>query len=609
MNRTGFALAIGLTLISGAARAQTGPMPGGGTTPTGQEEADKPDGVAEAAPKTPGLLPTTPTLPPPKGKRKKLELFELDGYFRMRLDYFKNLNLGFSDDEPGGSPFPRTLGCHDAVIDEDMPGTEGPTSDADRPCEDSVKSTNIRLRLEPTVNVNETTSVHFQVDVLDNLVLGTQPSGNPGQTSPLGAFEDDQDPPEAGKNWATDSIRVKRAWAEVQTPLGIIKFGRQPSHWGLGIYQNSGGEDPINGGYDYDGDYGDDVDRISFSTLIPGTKLRGALAFDWPINGISSGQTDNAARGGQPWDLDDNDDVTQWTLVMSRMDAPSDFADAVDRGELAINYGVYFSYRTQGWDYTGTDIGTAFDPNAFVPRASTMYIPDAWVKLAVGKVLIEAEMVGAVGNIDRVSDLDDPEGSSLDASLRVLTLGGVARASARALDDKLRFGFELGGASGDQYDNDPQGSTHISDATLTPDGSDHTLTRFQLDRDYKVDLILWRELVGAVTNAVYGKPWLSYELTKTIGFKVANVTSFALRPIATPGNDSLYGTEFDADVMYSSSAFSAGLAYGFFVPLAGMDHPADGENMEEDGLGFDYDTNSGNAGNAHTLQMRLVVKF
>ena len=72
----GLGLAITLTLVPGAVRAQVGPgTPGGGGA---QPEEDKPDGVAEAAPKTPGLLPTTPTLPPPKGKRNKFELFELE---------------------------------------------------------------------------------------------------------------------------------------------------------------------------------------------------------------------------------------------------------------------------------------------------------------------------------------------------------------------------------------------------------------------------------------------------------------------------------------------------------------------------------------------------
>src|SRR5687768_5767668 len=53
-----------------------GPMGGGGPQqPAGD---DKKEGVAEAAPKTPGLLPTTPALPSPKGRRKRWKLFEID---------------------------------------------------------------------------------------------------------------------------------------------------------------------------------------------------------------------------------------------------------------------------------------------------------------------------------------------------------------------------------------------------------------------------------------------------------------------------------------------------------------------------------------------------
>src|SRR5437867_833235 len=82
----------------GLAEAQISPGgfggPGGGQQPSGEE---KKEGVAEAAPKTPGLLPTTPALPPSKGRRKKWKLFELDGYYRVRTDWFKNFHLGFVD--------------------------------------------------------------------------------------------------------------------------------------------------------------------------------------------------------------------------------------------------------------------------------------------------------------------------------------------------------------------------------------------------------------------------------------------------------------------------------------------------------------------------------
>src|SRR4051794_4787151 len=73
-----------LVELLGAQPAQAQISPGGGGLNPGmspsQQSAteDKKTGVAEAAPKTPGLLPTTPALPAPKGRRKRWKLLELD---------------------------------------------------------------------------------------------------------------------------------------------------------------------------------------------------------------------------------------------------------------------------------------------------------------------------------------------------------------------------------------------------------------------------------------------------------------------------------------------------------------------------------------------------
>jgi hypothetical protein len=179
-----------------------GPMGGGMGGPTQPSGDEKKEGVAEAAPKTAGLLPTTPALPPPTGRRKRWKLFELDGYYRLRTDWLKNFNLGFVDDPAlGGAPFPRALGCTSLAISH--------------PCDNSLSSANMRLRLEPTFNLDEGTAVHVQADVYDNLVLGSTPTGldlgagySTTNLPPVGAFSEGQDPPEAGKNGDRDAILV-----------------------------------------------------------------------------------------------------------------------------------------------------------------------------------------------------------------------------------------------------------------------------------------------------------------------------------------------------------------------------------------------------------------
>ncbi|MDB4953852.1 MAG: hypothetical protein JWO36_1421 [Myxococcales bacterium] len=611
---------VGITVLSQVAEAQMspggmGPGMGGPQTPSAEE---KKEGVAEAAPKAPGLLPTTPALPPPKGRRKRWKLFELGGYYRMRTDWFKNFNLGFIDNPAlGGAPFARALSCSSTVLNH--------------PCDDTLSSTNMRLRLEPVFNLDEGTSVHVQADILDNLVLGSTPTGevlNGAYTStnppPVSAFGTTQTVPEAGINSDRSSILIKRAWAEVAVPLGILKLGRMPNHWGMGIYANSGGYNPFDGTYDYDGDYGDTVDRVSFSALIPGTALRAMVASDWNISRLVSNQqaTTNKGNEGHPFNLDNPDDMNSWVGVISKLDSPQDFRDALDRGESVLNYGVYFEYKTQGWDDNLTNFNinaptVPFDPAAhYVPRDLKTYTASLWGKLAVGDVQLESELVGQFGNI-RLED--QGIATSTSGLTKIRKLGGAARLTWRGVEGKLRLGIEGGFATGDQWDNTPQGNTNVAFANRIGDPSvcnlQHTctLTQFMFNREYKVDLILWRRLFGAVTNAAYAKPFLQYDLTKSIMFKIANITSFAMKPVSTPGNGSVYGTEFDMDLGYSSQRLFAGISYGVLFPFGAMAHPVD--DTTAGGAGFGYGTdangipNTGDPGTAHTIQTRFVLAF
>jgi len=603
-------------LVAGvpAASAQIGPGggPGGGAGGPSGPGADKKEGVAEAAPKTPGLLPTTPALPPPKSRRKRWKLLELDGYYRMRTDWFKNFNLGFPDqaaraDNLGGSPFPKPLGCRSSLVTD---------------CGNSLSSANMRLRLEPTINLDEGTSVHIQADLLDNLVLGSTPSdqsyaavpaGTTAPTPPIGAFGNGtQAPVSQGVNSDRSAVQVKRAWGEVALPLGVLKFGRMPNQWGMGIVHNGGGADPINGGYDYDADYGDTVDRASFSLLIPGTNLRAMIASDWNMTRLVSNQTTaNKGNEGHPFDLDDKDDINSWVGVISRMDSPQEFKDTIDRGEAAFNYGVYFEYKTQSWDYdtTGFVIGGTGDlPGSgsphYLPRNLKTYSPDVWAKFGLGRFTLEAEAVAQIGSADVLTNVTDSTGTLTTFHIR--KFGGAGRMTWRGVDGKLRLGLESGFASGDQWDNTPQGATNLAYANELGDPtSDTKLTQFAFNRDYKVDMILWRHLIGAVSNAGYIKPFIQYDFTKGITFKVSNISSFALKSVATPGNSAMYGTEFDGDLGYSNGGLFVGVSYGVLFPLGAMNHPAE---LYTDPTTGDT-SNTGSASTAHTVQSRFVLAF
>ncbi len=104
----------------------------------------------------------------------------------------------------------------------------------------------------------------------------------------------------------------KRVWAEVQTPVGLLSFGRMPSEWGLGIMANAGGG--------IDEDFGDTVDRIQFA-LPPVSTPIGRLTFvpilDFDQEGALYRQP-YAARGtGQPFDAESGDDGRTYGLKVA----------------------------------------------------------------------------------------------------------------------------------------------------------------------------------------------------------------------------------------------------------------------------------------------------
>ena len=615
----GLVVAGVLTVMAAPAFAQMGGGMGGGGMggggmggmgggQPGGPEPEKKAGVAEAAPKTATILPTTPILPAPTEQRKRWKLLELDGYFRTRSVWDKNFNLGFRDsDTLGGSPFPQPTGCAASASAGTLVSTV--------PCGNSLHSTNIQMRLMPTFNVSEGTSIHTEIDLLNNLVLGSTPEGfalNPANSTtvttsklPLSGLSSTQVAPVAGVNNIVDSIAVRRVWAEVALPIGTLQVGRMPNQWGMGISENAGGYDPNTGVFDYDANYGDTVDRAQFSALIPGTKLRASIAADWISSGITASLGgENPGRGGQDFALDPNIATSEYVFTLGKYDTPQEFKDTVERGELALNFGIYAAYRTQDWDYaySNVNIGAATDASRIINRGYSDYHPDLWAKLGYRGLTLEGELVGDIGTINDLSDY------SLTGSFNIRQFGGVGRATYSALDGRLRFGIETGFATGDQWDNTPQGSTYYTKNNVFGGAGDNDLTQFSFNRDYHVDLILWRELYGTVTNAIYAKPFMQFDLTKNITFKQTNVTSFALKPVATPGNAAPLGIEFDSDLGYSGHGIFAGLSFGVLFPLAGLSHPSDLSG--NGGTGFNYDiTNQGDAGTAYTIQSRLVVVF
>ncbi|MEI6789829.1 MAG: hypothetical protein WCK42_01460, partial [Myxococcaceae bacterium] len=211
----------------------------------------------------------------------KLNFLELNGYFRTRLNVLNRCDLGTYvpvDRLSGEQVGQGTSGCP-VPVSYNNPENFGKNS-ADRPS--TLFGSDLRLRIEPTINVNEDIRIKGQVDVLDNIVLGSGSGLYWNPSYPYSFLSSTQyDLP--------GYLRVKRAWAEINTPVGEIRFGRMPINFGLGLLYNSGNQ--------ITNDYGDNVDGLMFATQVWGHYL---------IPGVFVSSTAQTQRGGGLGSLGDN---------------------------------------------------------------------------------------------------------------------------------------------------------------------------------------------------------------------------------------------------------------------------------------------------------------
>lgn len=487
-----------------------------------------------------------------EAEKPKQPFFDMDGYFRVRPEAFVNFDLNAGLDPEGNPLFPR-------------PGWNPSSSD-------TLAGVNQRLRVQPVLNVSEDIKIHATVDVLDNLVWGQTPSSYPlnrnTQFQPLIAFDETTVEPISGVNAVMDSIAVKRLWAEVLTPVGTLRFGRMPSHWGLGVLANDGNC--------LDCDYGDTWDRFTFITkigdyyIIPGVDIPSTGAIFRPADTYQ----------WQPFDLEQRDDVSQYVLTVAKRDSDEDVERQVLDGRVVFNYGLYNVLRIQPVDDVGYSLthDTELTRSDFVNRDALMYIPDLWARVNWGKLRVELEAVGVFGRVGNGVLASDPGG---DTEVTLTQFGGVLQADYRLVHDQLRLGLEVGFASGDSAPGmgslsssgyPVPGSVNGRQYDVAPGGpGDHTFNNFMFDPDYHVDLILWREIYRRVTDAAYVKPSLTYDLTPSFGFDLSAVYSRAVFASSTPGNVNDLGIEVDGALRYQSSdGFHLGVQYGILFPLGGL---------------------------------------
>jgi uncharacterized protein (TIGR04551 family) len=176
-----------------------------------------------------------------------------------------------------------------------------------------IQYNQMRLRLEPTFKLNDWLSIQSQFDVLDNVLFGTKETQQLRIIAPV--LGEVTLPPGGGSFYMTGpntigengAINFRRLWADIFTPIGKFRIGRQPSNWGLGIFQNDGNE--------LQGDFGDTADRILWTIQYDWNKSQSITAgLLWDI--VYEAQFDPRIQGLQTAPVANSRDTQQYAAIV-----------------------------------------------------------------------------------------------------------------------------------------------------------------------------------------------------------------------------------------------------------------------------------------------------
>ena len=461
---------------------------------------------------------------------------ELHGSLRFREASLYNLDLDRGLDSSGKPIFPVPLGG----------GQE-------------LHSGDIRARTDvaiyaPGVGV----AAKARIDWLDNVALGGDPELSNGS-------------PATSYGQRPTAVVVKRAWGEVLTPFGILAAGRMGSQFGLGITANSGDCD--------DCDRGDAADRIAFVSPVLGHLI--AVAYDVAARGPFTASRD----GGHAIAVEPTDSASGLTFALLRTHSPAALARRAAAGRTNLEYGAYVAFRTQDRDVPASYLPTAtpgasFTSDDLVARDFSATTAGGWLRITNAAVRLEAELAYAHARIGQPSLVP---GTEITIPVTSDQLGLAVQSEVKL--GGSRIGIDGGYASGDDApgfgafpklgDDAPKAGAFDGAQADLP--RDHTVDNFRFNPDYRIDQILFREIIGTITDAVYLRPHASTTLLSAGHGKLeliaALIASWAVKATSTPSGERALGVELDPELRYlHEDGFAVSLAYGVLLPGAAFDN-------------------------------------
>jgi hypothetical protein len=351
-----------------------------------------------------------------------------------------------------------------------------------------------RARLAPSLLLSDKVSLRTQVDLLPWVLWGGDPvvptDITTGEELALTSTQAVEAPTTDDGAATLQNIAVTRLWGELNTGIGIVRFGRMPVEWGTGMVFNAG-NNPTN-------TTGDTADRVQITSPIGPVHVIGGL--ELPYEGFV----------GEPDDL------------------RGAFAGVLYQSETAA-LGTYHSYRWQ--KYEDDQFGA--------------WIGDLWAKAQLGPAVVEGEFAAIVGSGDLSTGANDVSIVSFGANL-----GG--RYQAERL--RVGLGLGLAGGDGDDEDSklstfsfDPNFDVAL---LMFEQPMPMLETQVKNDANGGRDTEAVR-ITNGVQNALYLRPSVGWQLNDML---TGDLSLFAARATKLPDDAETergYGTEVDLDVNFT----------------------------------------------------------
>ncbi|MDD5224356.1 MAG: hypothetical protein PHE84_10210 [bacterium] len=450
----------------------------------GEKEGDPPDIFMKSFKKIFLIFALLLLAFPVRPAKAQALFLEMNGYYRLRYDYLYRL-------------YPKNSGGEDIGF--------------------FVQ----RLRLEPAIVAEERVRIKSQIDVLDDMVLGNN-------SAPAASYLDHG---LSGGNTATgilgderDTLQVKRVWAEIDSPYGLFRLGRQPVSFGLQAFLNSGDGQVFEFG---DSHYGETRDRIAYFS--PKTIFLGngelMLAYDKLIKNPYNRNREE--KGFLGWLADPASDLDEYMISYVRKGTIWEAGAAASRQ-------VQFQSKTRVW---------LFDLYGQI-RQKYLY--------AAGEGRFTT---GKTGVDDEKQDVNQ--------------VGGLLRGGADLVTEygEFDFGLEGGYASGD--------------------GSGKGGEQTNFAPDYRVGILLYSEVMdyltrkagaarltrGGIANSVYARPFFKYVYAPRVSVMAGVLWAYPDKiDHIIAGHDSWLGIETDAGVEVKlTRRSSAGLELGYLFTGDGLE--------------------------------------